>query len=154
MGMDGSMGPPGSQNNLGPSNSEGSLYSPSRYPSQQRSALSVYECVHVYRKSEKMYEMKLYICSSECKAVSVVFFLCPLLYQARWLWSAVSRYAIRDASIWDVSTATGELQLGLLSLTAILYLWLCVSVNCDLILNKECAKMSHELWSISSKRVF
>lgn len=39
MGMDGSMGPPGSQNNLGPSNSEGSMYSPSRYPSQQRSAL-------------------------------------------------------------------------------------------------------------------
>ncbi|XP_022606792.1 AT-rich interactive domain-containing protein 1B-like [Seriola dumerili] len=39
MGMEGSMGPPGSQNNLGPSNSEGSMYSPSRYPSQQR-------CVH------------------------------------------------------------------------------------------------------------
>ncbi|XP_040916247.1 AT-rich interactive domain-containing protein 1B-like isoform X8 [Toxotes jaculatrix] len=38
MGMEGSMGPPGSQNNLGPSNSEGSMYSPSRYPSQQRSA--------------------------------------------------------------------------------------------------------------------
>uniref|UniRef100_A0A8D3A4Z6 ARID domain-containing protein n=1 Tax=Scophthalmus maximus TaxID=52904 RepID=A0A8D3A4Z6_SCOMX len=36
MGMEGSMGPPGSQNNLGPSNSEGSMYSPSRYPSQQR----------------------------------------------------------------------------------------------------------------------
>lgn len=39
MGMDGSMGPPGSQNSMGPSNSEGSMYSPSRYPSQQRSAL-------------------------------------------------------------------------------------------------------------------
>ncbi|XP_068194386.1 AT-rich interactive domain-containing protein 1B-like isoform X3 [Antennarius striatus] len=36
MGMEGSMGPPGNQNNLGPSNSEGSMYSPSRYPSQQR----------------------------------------------------------------------------------------------------------------------
>ncbi|XP_065822147.1 AT-rich interactive domain-containing protein 1B isoform X3 [Labrus bergylta] len=36
MGMEGSMGPPGSQNNMGPSNSEGSMYSPSRYPSQQR----------------------------------------------------------------------------------------------------------------------
>ncbi|XP_039993649.1 AT-rich interactive domain-containing protein 1B-like isoform X2 [Xiphias gladius] len=36
MGMEGSMGPPGSQNSLGPSNSEGSMYSPSRYPSQQR----------------------------------------------------------------------------------------------------------------------
>ncbi|XP_061598814.1 AT-rich interactive domain-containing protein 1B isoform X3 [Cololabis saira] len=36
MGMEGTMGPPGSQNNMGPSNSEGSLYSPSRYPSQQR----------------------------------------------------------------------------------------------------------------------
>nr|XP_020470224.1 AT-rich interactive domain-containing protein 1B-like [Monopterus albus] len=36
MGMEGSMGPPGSQNNLGPSNSEGNMYSPSRYPSQQR----------------------------------------------------------------------------------------------------------------------
>ncbi|XP_023807777.1 AT-rich interactive domain-containing protein 1B isoform X2 [Oryzias latipes] len=36
MGMEGSMGPPGSQNNLGPANSEGSMYSPSRYPSQQR----------------------------------------------------------------------------------------------------------------------
>ncbi|XP_069392258.1 AT-rich interactive domain-containing protein 1B-like isoform X3 [Paralichthys olivaceus] len=36
MGMEGSMGPPGSQNNLGPSNSEGSMYSASRYPSQQR----------------------------------------------------------------------------------------------------------------------
>ncbi|KAF3701377.1 AT-rich interactive domain-containing protein 1B [Channa argus] len=36
MGMEGSMGPPGSQNNLGPSTSEGSIYSPSRYPSQQR----------------------------------------------------------------------------------------------------------------------
>ncbi|KAM9708114.1 AT-rich interactive domain-containing protein 1B isoform 2-T2 [Menidia menidia] len=36
MGMEGSMGPPGSQNNLGPPNSEGSMYSPSRYPSQQR----------------------------------------------------------------------------------------------------------------------
>uniref|UniRef100_A0A4W6CC34 AT-rich interaction domain 1B n=1 Tax=Lates calcarifer TaxID=8187 RepID=A0A4W6CC34_LATCA len=36
MGMEGSMGPPGSQNNLGPSNSDGSMYSPSRYPSQQR----------------------------------------------------------------------------------------------------------------------
>ncbi|XP_026210569.1 AT-rich interactive domain-containing protein 1B-like isoform X2 [Anabas testudineus] len=36
MGLDGSMGPPGSQNSLGPSNSEGSMYSPSRYPSQQR----------------------------------------------------------------------------------------------------------------------
>ncbi|KAM9842398.1 AT-rich interactive domain-containing protein 1B-like [Aulostomus maculatus] len=35
MGMEGSMGPPGSQNNMGP-NSEGSMYSPSRYPSQQR----------------------------------------------------------------------------------------------------------------------
>ncbi|CAG10728.1 unnamed protein product, partial [Tetraodon nigroviridis] len=36
MGMEGSMGPPGSQNNMGPSNSESSMYSPSRYPSQQR----------------------------------------------------------------------------------------------------------------------
>ncbi|XP_029350100.1 AT-rich interactive domain-containing protein 1B-like isoform X2 [Echeneis naucrates] len=36
MGMEGSMGPPGSQNNLGASNSEGNMYSPSRYPSQQR----------------------------------------------------------------------------------------------------------------------
>ncbi|XP_074547704.1 AT-rich interactive domain-containing protein 1B-like isoform X4 [Halichoeres trimaculatus] len=36
MGMEGSMGPPGSQSNMGPSNSEGSMYSPSRYPSQQR----------------------------------------------------------------------------------------------------------------------
>ncbi|XP_071394447.1 AT-rich interactive domain-containing protein 1B-like, partial [Centroberyx affinis] len=36
MGMEGSMGPPGSQNNMGPSNSEGSMYSPNRYPSQQR----------------------------------------------------------------------------------------------------------------------
>uniref|UniRef100_A0AAQ5X4Z1 ARID domain-containing protein n=1 Tax=Amphiprion ocellaris TaxID=80972 RepID=A0AAQ5X4Z1_AMPOC len=36
MGMEGSMGPPGSQNSMGPSNSEGSMYSPSRYPSQQR----------------------------------------------------------------------------------------------------------------------
>ncbi|KAM4542520.1 AT-rich interactive domain-containing protein 1B-like isoform 1-T1 [Odontesthes bonariensis] len=36
MGMEGTMGPPGSQNNLGPSNSEGNMYSPSRYPSQQR----------------------------------------------------------------------------------------------------------------------
>ncbi|CAB1416967.1 unnamed protein product [Pleuronectes platessa] len=36
MGMEGSMGPPGGQNNLGPSNSEGSMYSASRYPSQQR----------------------------------------------------------------------------------------------------------------------
>lgn len=39
MGMDGGMGPPGSQNSMGPSNSESSMYSPSRYPSQQRSAL-------------------------------------------------------------------------------------------------------------------
>lgn len=39
MGMEGSMGPPGSQNNLGPANSEGSMYSPSRYPSQQRLVL-------------------------------------------------------------------------------------------------------------------
>eukprot|EP00066_Takifugu_rubripes_P025203 XP_011614469.1 PREDICTED: LOW QUALITY PROTEIN: AT-rich interactive domain-containing protein 1B-like [Takifugu rubripes] len=36
MGMEGSMGPPGSQNNMGPSNSESSMYPPSRYPSQQR----------------------------------------------------------------------------------------------------------------------
>ncbi|XP_069574972.1 AT-rich interactive domain-containing protein 1B-like isoform X3 [Brachyistius frenatus] len=36
MGMEGTMGPPGSQNNMGPSNSEGSMYSSSRYPSQQR----------------------------------------------------------------------------------------------------------------------
>uniref|UniRef100_I3JMR8 AT-rich interaction domain 1B n=1 Tax=Oreochromis niloticus TaxID=8128 RepID=I3JMR8_ORENI len=36
MGMEGTMGPPGSQNNMGPSNSEGSMYSPSRYSSQQR----------------------------------------------------------------------------------------------------------------------
>ncbi|XP_062325531.1 AT-rich interactive domain-containing protein 1B-like [Osmerus eperlanus] len=37
MGMEGSMGPPGSQSNMGPSNSEGSMYSSSRYPpSQQR----------------------------------------------------------------------------------------------------------------------
>ncbi|KAM7403899.1 hypothetical protein PAMA_004361 [Pampus argenteus] len=36
MGMEGSMGPPGGQNNMGPSNNEGSMYSPSRYPSQQR----------------------------------------------------------------------------------------------------------------------
>ncbi|CAJ1073859.1 AT-rich interactive domain-containing protein 1B-like isoform X1 [Xyrichtys novacula] len=36
MGMEGSMGPPGSQNSMGPSNAEGSMYSPSRYPSQQR----------------------------------------------------------------------------------------------------------------------
>ncbi|XP_037551305.1 AT-rich interactive domain-containing protein 1B [Nematolebias whitei] len=36
MGMEGTMGPPGSQNNMGHSNSEGSMYSPSRYPSQQR----------------------------------------------------------------------------------------------------------------------
>ncbi|XP_034713991.1 AT-rich interactive domain-containing protein 1B-like isoform X2 [Etheostoma cragini] len=35
MGIEGNMGPPGSQN-MGPSNSEGSMYSPSRYPSQQR----------------------------------------------------------------------------------------------------------------------
>lgn len=40
MGMEGSMGPPGGQNNLGPANSEGSMYSPSRYPSQQRLVLS------------------------------------------------------------------------------------------------------------------
>lgn len=39
MGMDGGMGPPGSQNSMGPSNSESSMYSPGRYPSQQRSAL-------------------------------------------------------------------------------------------------------------------
>lgn len=39
MGMDGSMGPPGSQHSMGPSNSESSMYSPSRYPAQQRSAL-------------------------------------------------------------------------------------------------------------------
>nr|XP_029544211.1 AT-rich interactive domain-containing protein 1B-like [Oncorhynchus nerka] len=36
MGMEGSMGPPGNQSNMGPSNSEGSIYSPNRYPSQQR----------------------------------------------------------------------------------------------------------------------
>ncbi|XP_039904869.1 AT-rich interactive domain-containing protein 1B-like isoform X2 [Simochromis diagramma] len=36
MGMEGTMGPPGSQNNMGPSNSEGSMYSPSRYSSQHR----------------------------------------------------------------------------------------------------------------------
>lgn len=36
MGMDGGMGPSGSQNNMGPSNSENSMYSPSRYPSQPR----------------------------------------------------------------------------------------------------------------------
>ncbi|XP_041828466.1 AT-rich interactive domain-containing protein 1B-like isoform X3 [Melanotaenia boesemani] len=36
MGMEGSMGPPGSQNSMGPSNSESSMYSTSRYPSQQR----------------------------------------------------------------------------------------------------------------------
>ncbi|KAF7658778.1 hypothetical protein LDENG_00007390 [Lucifuga dentata] len=36
MGIEGSMGPPGSQNNMGPSNSDGSIYSPSRYPPQQR----------------------------------------------------------------------------------------------------------------------
>ncbi|XP_028250904.1 AT-rich interactive domain-containing protein 1B-like isoform X2 [Parambassis ranga] len=36
MGMEGTMGPPGSQNNMGPSNCESSMYSPSRYPSQQR----------------------------------------------------------------------------------------------------------------------
>lgn len=36
MGMEGTMGPPGSQNNMGPANSEGNMYSPSRYSSQQR----------------------------------------------------------------------------------------------------------------------
>ncbi|XP_041703392.1 AT-rich interactive domain-containing protein 1B isoform X3 [Coregonus clupeaformis] len=36
MGMEGTMGPPGNQSNMGPSNSEGSIYSPNRYPSQQR----------------------------------------------------------------------------------------------------------------------
>ncbi|XP_028293983.1 AT-rich interactive domain-containing protein 1B isoform X2 [Gouania willdenowi] len=36
MGMEGPMGPPGSQNSMGPSNSDGSIYSPGRYPSQQR----------------------------------------------------------------------------------------------------------------------
>uniref|UniRef100_A0A3P8QC73 ARID domain-containing protein n=1 Tax=Astatotilapia calliptera TaxID=8154 RepID=A0A3P8QC73_ASTCA len=36
MGMEGTMGPPGSQTNMGPSNSEGSMYSPSRYSSQHR----------------------------------------------------------------------------------------------------------------------
>uniref|UniRef100_A0A3B3U2D0 AT-rich interaction domain 1B n=2 Tax=Poecilia latipinna TaxID=48699 RepID=A0A3B3U2D0_9TELE len=36
MGMEGTMGPPGSQNNMGHSNSEGNMYSPSRYSSQQR----------------------------------------------------------------------------------------------------------------------
>lgn len=35
-GMDGSMGPPGNQNNMGPTNSENSMYTPSRYPSQPR----------------------------------------------------------------------------------------------------------------------
>nr|XP_061824650.1 AT-rich interactive domain-containing protein 1B-like isoform X1 [Nerophis lumbriciformis] len=35
MGMEGNMGPPGSQNNMGP-HSESSMYSPSRYSSQQR----------------------------------------------------------------------------------------------------------------------
>ncbi|XP_061552419.1 AT-rich interactive domain-containing protein 1B isoform X1 [Phycodurus eques] len=35
MGMEGSMGPPGSQNSMAP-HSEGSVYSPSRYPSHQR----------------------------------------------------------------------------------------------------------------------
>eukprot|EP00063_Salmo_salar_P090995 XP_014065830.1 PREDICTED: AT-rich interactive domain-containing protein 1B-like isoform X2 [Salmo salar] len=36
IGMEGSMGTPGSQSNMGPSNSEGSIYSPNRYPSQLR----------------------------------------------------------------------------------------------------------------------
>ncbi|KAK6304285.1 hypothetical protein J4Q44_G00248710 [Coregonus suidteri] len=36
IGMEGSMGPPGGQSNMGPSNSEGSVYSPNRYPSQLR----------------------------------------------------------------------------------------------------------------------
>ncbi|KAL0969267.1 hypothetical protein UPYG_G00224730 [Umbra pygmaea] len=36
MGMEGSMGPPGSQSNMGPSNSEGSMYSANRYPSSQQ----------------------------------------------------------------------------------------------------------------------
>ncbi|XP_015243253.1 PREDICTED: AT-rich interactive domain-containing protein 1B-like [Cyprinodon variegatus] len=36
MGMEGTMGPPGGQNNMGHSNSEGNIYSPSRYSSQQR----------------------------------------------------------------------------------------------------------------------
>lgn len=42
MGMEGTMGPPGSQNNMGHSNSEGNMYSPSRYSSHQRSALLFY----------------------------------------------------------------------------------------------------------------
>uniref|UniRef100_A0A4W5KCA9 AT-rich interaction domain 1B n=1 Tax=Hucho hucho TaxID=62062 RepID=A0A4W5KCA9_9TELE len=36
IGMEGSMGTPGSQSSVGPSNSEGSIYSPNRYPSQLR----------------------------------------------------------------------------------------------------------------------
>ncbi|XP_072545173.1 AT-rich interactive domain-containing protein 1B-like isoform X3 [Salminus brasiliensis] len=36
MGMEGSMGPPGNQGNMGHANSDGSMYSPNRYPNQQR----------------------------------------------------------------------------------------------------------------------
>ncbi|CAL9686352.1 unnamed protein product [Knipowitschia caucasica] len=36
MTMEGSMGPPGSQNNMGPANSENNMYAPNRYPSQPR----------------------------------------------------------------------------------------------------------------------
>ncbi|XP_055086971.1 AT-rich interactive domain-containing protein 1B isoform X2 [Periophthalmus magnuspinnatus] len=36
MSMDGSMGPPGSQNSMGPANSENNMYAPNRYPSQPR----------------------------------------------------------------------------------------------------------------------
>ncbi|KAM8833554.1 AT-rich interactive domain-containing protein 1B isoform 1-T1 [Synchiropus picturatus] len=39
MGMEGSMGPPGSQNNMGP-NSDASMYSSSRYPSQRHDGYS------------------------------------------------------------------------------------------------------------------
>ncbi|XP_028833113.1 AT-rich interactive domain-containing protein 1B-like isoform X3 [Denticeps clupeoides] len=35
MGIEGSMGPPGSQGNMGPSSGDGSMYCPSRYPSQR-----------------------------------------------------------------------------------------------------------------------
>lgn len=54
MGMEGSMGPPGSQNNMGPSSSESSMYSPSRYSSQQRSApvcsgVCLHDCALVWK---------------------------------------------------------------------------------------------------------
>lgn len=94
MGMEGNMGPPGSQNNMGPSNSEGSMYSPSRYPSQQRSApVCMYSRGYTFRNVFSEWYIP--------RLRSVVF-------QTRWLRSAVSRHAVWDASIWDVPTATGE----------------------------------------------